>query len=797
MAPPPSLPTRLGISIARARGRLRVISDAARGRNGVILQATSAPGLGGSTPIPRVFDFGDFGTGFSNQFYALGAPAPENVEWMFLRSDEWSRVVVRLTSDVWRNGLNIVPTCQKVCSRGHRIKTANVTQCPCGDAQLRDPDPGQREVLEAFAEEADRLEHDPIEKVGRRKTMEGLKHGRSYIVYHFNYEWNDAAPGQNGSSGANGTVKRMSLEQIHVPSSGRFQRWVDKDGRPGGKYMCLRCRNAGRVHVTDEPEVCKQCGGITYEVCYFETPFFQASYVAAAPGIASALMWYAPWEVDETKWPYEDGSAPIARIWAKVAFLLLADWYAAWALDPARDKRPDKILAAIGGSKEGIKDWIKEMNDLLQKEPYSLQVFHIPPPPGGLGEFKADAKVLDLGETNIKGNLPEMRRDFTQAIMAQYHRAPVQGGDVEASGGLNNEGLQRRVASEVVEDLQASESWPKRLAKKLGVTEWTYEFPPAHEEDEGRVADVVLKNLDIAVKARDLGLSVKWEEGEAVIEDGDIEAPMQPPLGGGQLGNPGVAGEEDLLPGTPLEAGGPSEASFRHAPLTAASLGRLHQAAASPLGANSAGLPGDLEALFAGPSGAVAAADAAWQAYEGLTSEQSSRLSDAVVRAMANPRGWNTRSVTEAILPILKDALGDDAAPGRAAIIARMEPRAIASEWLLRLDTAEQVRRGETWLYDWAAPEDHRTTRLSQWLIDETQRRAREAGHSRGLPQEVFLALIDEGIQLAKTGAFTDNGALSSVPGTSIRLPANFRRRGFAAHFGERGHPVKVGVLET
>jgi hypothetical protein len=52
--------------------------------------------------------------------------------------------------------------------------------------------------------------------------------------------------------------------------------------------------------------------------------------------------------------------------------------------------------------------------------------------------------------------------------------------------------------------------------------------------------------------------------------------------------------------------------------------------------------------------------------------------------------------------------------------------------------------------------------------------------------------VMDEGINLAKTGAFEEGGVLSGTPGQPIRLPGNFHRRGFVCHFQERDSVVRV-----
>lgn len=110
--------------------------------------------------------------------------------------------------------------------------------------------------------------------------------------------------------------------------------------------------------------------------------------------------------------------------------------------------------------------------------------------------------------------------------------------------------------------------------------------------------------------------------------------------------------------------------------------------------------------------------------------------------------------------------------------------RVIASEFKRRLWVAEERDRGLTFMYHIRGADDHRTTKLSYWTRAQIPR--------GGLPMEKLEAILDEGVRLAKAGAFAEGGSMSGTPGKPILLPGDFRRRGFLIHFNDRDQVFRV-----
>lgn len=719
------------------------------------------------TPQPLVDDYGTVRADtILRSLGNLDGPRPTQIEWLFLRSDEWGRTVARIGTEVWRRGIQIVPRHDKYCREcgsgtddpGAACPTCSVDPEDVPYDLFRDPDEDQRQRLRDFLDEATVRDHLSAREVGARWTEELLKHGRGYIVYEHTFELEADGPLQ-------GRIVRSQLQEIHTAASARMvklQETSASDDYPGTAWICLACRTRDDYSPQEEPGRCDQCANVLYEAPYAEV---------RSPASQDPVRYWTRMEVHETRWPYKDGSPPVARLWPKASALLLMDWYAAWALDPKRDKRPDKVLVTIGGDKASIKEWAEEDAERRKKNPYALSHLHVPTPPGGMQELGGDVQVVSLGEKEFKGQMVELRREFESGLRKQYHLSPLQGGSTEGAGGLNNEGQQLRSTAQVAEDIHHhGEQWLNRIPDKLNVTEWRVAYPPAIEEDEGRQLDVTIKHLNAAERALKMGAEVRWEDGEARIMDGPLDepAPDQPPGGPGGDGV-GDGGGQMFGTGAGLDQARAVDA-WRYPPVARPDL--LRQAVDADTD-----LPGELDDVFGGPAGSAAADDALFSDFADLDAETTEAVHEQIIESLTQPQGWSTESVVDRVQPVLENA-GVENAEARAQNIARMEARSIASEWQQRIWEQQEAERDQAFRYTVVGADDFRTTKMSRWI--------RQGIPDDGMVMTALEERLDRAIDLAKQGAFTENGRHSDVPGQPIQLPDDFERRGFVTHFGDR-----------
>lgn len=699
-----------------------------------------------STPRPLSLDDIDASDLYINERDDLltWEPSPARIDQLHRKSHEWASVTKRIRNEVWRKPLTAQPFkalwCTD-CGEGIQDRVKECPNCAAPEDALRPPDNRTRDFLLERARRVD-VENNSVESLGRLLEDDANKHSNTFIVFRFNYELQTS-----------GAIQSAAFQELRRGDPRVMQLVQDKDGHMGGRfYVCLRCRATPKYRPEDQAKPCHRCGGATYDAWYVE----------------AGRNWYLPNEVlheDDWHYPTASGGESVGvKLWWKAITILGMDKFAAMAFDPKKDKRPGEVLAILGGSKEAVEAWAKDDANRRRKNPYALATLHVPIPAGLGGEAsRPDAKVLQLGDEIIKGQSLDIRKEFREAIRNEYGLSPMQAGDVATSGGLNNEGLQLRSTSQIVEYHQTlHQRWIDRYVELLGVLEWRLTFEAALEEEEHHDVDVINKRLDAAQKAKNLGLRVLWKDDDFEILEGEVQAPPMPSFGAGPPGEGGSFSKSMDAEGEDATAPKVEQA----APRNSDQAGQLFRAA------------------FAGPSGAVEALDALYGgALSGLTPEQTQAVMEEIAASLSQPQGWSIQSIQRRIQPVFERAKVDNA-EARANLVARVETAAIISEWKIREYQLREEESGVEGVYRVSGADDHRTTKLSRWI------RA-QVGDGRPLPD--VLRVMDQGVALAKAGAFLPGGALSEVQGQAISLPPGFTRRGSLCHYNDRDIIVRAG----
>lgn len=713
-----------------------------------------------TTPSPR---FDEYWGGWVNptaSIFALDGPTPAHIEWLYGLSDEWARVCVRLRMEVWRQGLLIEPIHPLFCATCGEGIDDEKEACPGCNATgtAVAPDPMERSKLKDLLSEANKTYREGLITVGEKKTESGLKHGRSYVIFKVDYTLDEEH-----------RIVSSAVKGVYPGNSARIIRLV-----PNTTFICIWCRTqqAQMYKPETRPGRCKSCGvGYLYEAWYA-----QSRDIEGGSPTNNAEWYWLHEEVHETRWPYTDGSSPIARLWPKASTLLMMDWYAAWALDPKKDKRPDKWLVTMGGDLTSLLSQLKTNAELRKKNPYAIAHIHIPSPPGGLGENKLGAEVLDFADTEFKGQMLELRQEFEAAIRKHYGLSSLTAGDDQEGGLGQNDAPKVRTTAQVAESIQKAElEWLLRLTKKLGCKQWTYKFPPTLEEDGTAAAEELLKWLEVAEKASSLNLHVEWRADKPHIQDGEVKAPAPPPnpFSDGSEGEPGT--KTGFAKDGDGDDGDAEEPNF----LSQAELVEIQEAIAS-----NRDLTVNVKTSLGSAAGFNVIEDEAFTEYAGLTPAQAEEVRGEILASLRQPT-WSTDSIVRRIAPIWERAgLDPAAAAARAATVARTEVRSIASEFKKRAYQAEEAERGETYRYHIRGANDHRTTKLSYWTRQQIPR--------DGLPLTDLEAILDEGVMRAIRGDFTETGTLRGTHGQPIHLPPNFKRRGFLIHFNDRDQVYRV-----
>lgn len=725
-------------------------------------QARRRGTLFGLTPTPSTPDLTQ-----QKQQLMLRQPAPRHIDLLFLHSAELRTVVKAVKRLTWKDPPEVVPRFAQKCPACGFTTEADRPACPnCEHERLEDPDPQQRQRLETFLREVNG-NGQSLGKVGRRMTEDGSIHGRAYAVHRFQYLVDD-----------DGRIHEAILQEVRVGDPRWMQPVMDDEGNMGGEaFICVTCRSAESYTPASEPGACPDCGNVLYDAWWMET------------GTATGEKFYLPNEVDELTWHYEDGTSPLIGIWDKILTLRYMDRIGLQAYDPRFGKAPGKILVTMGGDQEKMEEWADREQQKRAENPYRMSHLHVTPRTDmGSDQPSLDAKVVDVSNEFVLGQSMELREKYEQTLRQEYGLAPMQHQDVSGGGGLNNEGQQLRSTAQNIEAIHREfEEWFRTLTEALFTPDWDIEFPSPLEEDEQRDIQTMQAQMDLMQQAATLGLTVKWEGEEVVIEEGEVELQE-----GGGLGGLGGLGEENgdsdvtdlgvVGPGGDLEGSDGTEAPD------------VEQGGGSPLPwtetvlqqqvpTNAADMTESVKTILDGSGGPIIAQDELMDRYAGIGPAEATELQEILVDELTQPDGFSVQRTQERIAQMLRDRGFPDLA-GRAKTITRTESAAIITEAKRRNFQQMAAQREEELRFTVRGADDFRTTKMSRWI--------RQQIPEDGLPLDELEQLLDRAVALAKQGAFTENGQHGDVTGDPIELPQGFRRRGFVTHFNDRDTVLRV-----
>lgn len=196
-------------------------------------------------------------------------------------------------------------------------------------------------------------------------------------------------------------------------------------------------------------------------------------------------------------------------------------------------------------------------------------------------------------------------------------------------------------------------------------------------------------------------------------------------------------------------------------------------------------MPKQVLAELAAPAGFTDAQDELFDEFSGLPKKAAREIQQEILDSLTQPQGWSTDSIVRRIQHHWEvRGHSPEASRARAENVARTEVRSLASEFKRRNWHTDEAERQQKFKYHIRGANDHRTTKLSHWTRLQVPR--------GGLELEEMEKMLDEGVRLAKAGAFWHGGELEKTPGKHISLPEGFKRRGFLVHFNDRDQVFRI-----
>jgi hypothetical protein len=201
------------------------------------------------------------------------------------------------------------------------------------------------------------------------------------------------------------------------------------------------------------------------------------------------------------------GYSNIHACWMKIVTLLGQDRY--FLLNYTKG-RPPRALLTVGTTNfaSAKKSWENLMEESA-KNPHGIHPLLIENKDG-----KNPVQFIDFLKSPQEMQLIEFRNEDRRAIASMWGIMPIFQGDVQTSGGLNNETFQVDVTNIAVDDAQEMYNdkvfpW---ITKNWGINDWAFKLREPEEDDEMEEASKVGVLIDNATKMSSMGFEVTWDE---------------------------------------------------------------------------------------------------------------------------------------------------------------------------------------------------------------------------------------------------------------------------------------------
>lgn len=424
------------------------------------------------------------------QYHRYPYSLSEMYETFFL-SDTLFTCANARTKAVFRNGYETAPVFVRKCPECLTEYQSKNEECDTCGTKTVEPDEKQRKnvnlLYEAFMTRVNSNGQN-IQVIQEIEDTDLNAIDDMFMLTLFNYEFS----GQYISS--------MTPVEILRADPRIMKMIADKTGRPGydEKGMPVYACVVHRIGSPQTTEKCSQCGKANYI----------AKYVALNSYGGDKNIYYFDWEViHESKFhpSLTYGMSNVHKVWRKVHALMAMDKFIQEYYEAQRMPR-----SAVIFDTNNIPDLKSQISDARDKhgrnsaEPVYLGVTR----DKGAGPV---ATVVELMKPLDEMQYIEAREEMRRTIGAAFGVQPIFQGDMSASGGLNNEGLQITVTNQVIEtDQQLHNRVLKKLVRNFGITDFTIRLKPHEEKDEMAEIQRDIARADHALRMQQLGFNVKY-----------------------------------------------------------------------------------------------------------------------------------------------------------------------------------------------------------------------------------------------------------------------------------------------
>lgn len=345
----------------------------------------------------------------------------------------FSTIITRSTTEIFRYGLDFRPKFAKKCENpncGYESQTM-VDTCPvCGSARMRVPDPLQKNYFrnpssgKSFLDDAN-YNHKPLVDVLKMYAESQYQNNQAYLL---------AVTGE-GIREDNSEKEYSKVLEFIVPDPRKVRYLYDESGRPGTRYAFTRDDRNTLWDTTDEKDV-DEMDRLTTEGKVLYPAHWM---VGTNPGATGRYWVYDGEEVYQDQW-----FRPSMTYGIPILYDIEDDLKTYYYIEKHNLKKymlgyVRKMIVLPGFNEDDVEDIQKGVTDVLSTNDNSIPIVCLPPQIPGTAEMKA--QVLELGAESSQ-DLMLVKNDIRDRLCAHWGVPNIFAGDVEASGGMNNESQQ-------------------------------------------------------------------------------------------------------------------------------------------------------------------------------------------------------------------------------------------------------------------------------------------------------------------------------------------------------------------
>jgi predicted Zn-ribbon and HTH transcriptional regulator len=350
------------------------------------------------------------------------------MDWYRREVSVFSTIITRSVSELFRYDLELKPKFAMKCQTcGYESQTI-IKVCPaCKGHRLRKPDPSQKDYFKrangkSFIEEAND-NGQSLKDVLKMYAESQWQNNQAYTV---------CITGDVYSKDTGRLEKAIPLE--FIPYDPKFVRYLyDDTGKPGKTYAFVRSDRHSLINmITDEEKV--------NDINEQGLELYPATWQIGENFGGTGRYWlYTKEEVYQDNW-FRQSMTYGVPIWYDIEDdLLTYHFIEKHNLKKYKYGYVRKMIILPGFNEDDVEDIIKGIQDILATNDNSIPIICTPPQIQGVAEMRA--QTLELG-TESSADLMQIKNDIRDRLCAHGGVPNIFAGDVEASGGMNNESQQ-------------------------------------------------------------------------------------------------------------------------------------------------------------------------------------------------------------------------------------------------------------------------------------------------------------------------------------------------------------------